>query len=81
MSNGSVGTSSLFLIAAATAAAAATTMVYASAFGMSNHGGSRSKGNSGVKHQHFNVPSEILQGDCECREEVILAVRLALEGG
>ncbi len=30
---------------------------------------------------HFDVPPEILEGDdCGCREEVALAVRLALEG-
>mmetsp|Transcript_33356 Transcript_33356/g.61233 ORF Transcript_33356/g.61233 Transcript_33356/m.61233 type:complete len:101 (-) Transcript_33356:1425-1727(-) len=41
----------------------------------SNNGGSTSK-------QHFDVPPAILEDDngCECREEIVLAVRLALEG-
>eukprot|EP00804_Cyclotella_cryptica_P016009 CCRYP_004167-RA/>CCRYP_004167-RA protein AED:0.09 eAED:0.09 QI:103/1/1/1/0.75/0.6/5/573/348 len=38
---------------------------------------------SGVPHSqhHFNVPPEILKSDCQCKQELILAVRLALEAG
>jgi hypothetical protein len=65
-------TSSSLLLAAATVAAAATT---AYAF-------STRKGTGGISHSshHFNVPPEILKSDCECKQELILAVRLALEG-
>lgn len=63
---------------AAVAAAAATSLVYASAFSTS---GRRGRVGGGA-NQHFSVPPEILKGDgCECREEVVLAVRLALEAG
>ena len=38
-------------------------------------------GGGGDARGHFDVPPEILEGDdCGCREEVALAVRLALEG-
>jgi hypothetical protein len=33
-----------------------------------------------VRAHRYDVPPEILVGDCACREEVLLAVRLALEG-
>mmetsp|Transcript_17504 Transcript_17504/g.36567 ORF Transcript_17504/g.36567 Transcript_17504/m.36567 type:complete len:375 (+) Transcript_17504:53-1177(+) len=83
--NATIGTSSMFLIAAAAAAAAATSVVYASAFGASKPraGGSRKiGGGNAAKHHHFDVPPEILEdGGCECKDEVILAVRLALEAG
>ena len=59
------------LTLAAAAATAAASFVCASAFAR-----------VGAKHErkHFKVPPEILEGGCECREEVILAVRLALAG-
>ncbi len=81
--NGAIGTSSLFLIAAAAAAAAATSAVYATAFGVSKTptGGSRKIGGGNAVKHHFDVPPEILEGGgCICKDEVILAVRLALEG-
>jgi hypothetical protein len=61
--------SSLLLIAVAAASAAIT------------YAFTTSKGN-GMTHSqhHFNVPPEILKGDCHCKQELILAVRLALEG-
>jgi hypothetical protein len=33
-----------------------------------------------VRGHRYDVPPEILVGDCVCREEVVLAVHLALEG-
>ncbi len=33
-----------------------------------------------VRGHRYDVPPEILVGDCVCREEVILAVNLALKG-
>ena len=66
-----------FTLAAAVATAVGvTSLVCASAFSSAT---ARSRGIGG-KAQHFNVPSAILEGDCECKQEVILAVRLALEG-
>ena len=59
------------LTLAATVATAAASLAYASAFGVSRR---RSSSTSCIS----NIPPEILQSDC--REEVILAVRLALEG-
>jgi hypothetical protein len=59
------------LLAAATMAAAATT-----AYAFST------RKSSGMTHSshHFNVPPELLKSDCGCKQELILAVRLALEG-
>jgi len=39
--------------------------------------------NGATSKQHFNVPPAILEdgNGCECREEIVLAVRLALEAG
>ncbi|KAL9183076.1 hypothetical protein ACHAXT_004863 [Thalassiosira profunda] len=62
----SSGTMKLTLAAAA--ATAAASFVCASAFAR-----------TGAKHER--LPPEILEGDCECREEVTLAVRLALAAG
>jgi len=58
------------LTLAATVATAAASLAYASAFGISR----RRSSSSCIS----TIPPEILQS--ECREEVILAVRLALEG-
>lgn len=63
---------SFLLIAAAAAAAAATTAVYAFT-------SAKTRGVTHCQH-HFNVPHEILKTDCPCKQELILAVRLALEG-
>ena len=70
----------LKLTLAAAVATAVTSLVFVSAFGP---GAPRRRvgetwGQQG--EQHFDVPPEILVGDCECKEVVILAVRLALEG-
>ena len=60
------------LTLAATVATAAASLAYASAFGVSRRRSSSSN------YCISTIPPEILQSDC--REEVILAVRLALEG-
>ena len=60
------------LTLAATVATAAASLAYASAFGISRRRSSSSTTCIST------IPPEILQSDC--REEVILAVRLALEG-
>ena len=60
------------LTLAATVATAAASLAYASAFGVSRRRSSSSTTCIST------IPQEILQSDC--REEVILAVRLALEG-
>jgi hypothetical protein len=89
----SVGSMKLTL-AAAVATAVASWACYASAFGNNAVVGPRREmvrrrriGNDDEDDDdgsevrgHFEVPPEILEGDCECREEVVLAVRLALEG-
>mgnify|MGYP001073539845 CR=1 FL=1 len=62
------------------AAAAATAETAALAYSSSSAFGVRRGGSDANKRQHFNVPPEILNGDCEYKDEVILAVRLALEG-
>lgn len=62
------------------AAAAATAVTAALAYSSSSAFGVRRGGSDANKQQHFNVPPEILNGDCEYKDEVILAVRLALEG-
>jgi hypothetical protein len=41
---------------------------------------STTKSNSSHSQHHFNVPPEILSSDCSCKKELILAVRLALDG-
>lgn len=79
MSNGAMK-----LTLAAVVATAVTSLVYASAFGTSGKSSRVGRGvgnDASHPQQHFHVPNEILQGDCEGREEVILAVRLALEAG
>lgn len=69
MSNGAMK-----LTLAAAVVTTAASLLYASAFSGKSR---RDRGNK----QHFNVPNEILQSDeCKCKEEVVLAVRLALEG-
>ena len=69
MSNGAMK-----LTLAAAVVTTAASLLYASAFSGKIR---RDRGNK----QHFNVPNEILQSDeCRCKEEVVLAVRLALEG-
>ena len=80
MSNRPIGTSSLYFIAAATAAAATMTVLYVTAFASSRNQDRRRRSESSTKYHRFRVPKEILRGDCKCRDEVILAVRLALEG-
>ena len=68
----------LKLTLAAAVATAVTSLVFVSAFGP---GAPRRRvGETWGQPQHFDVPPEILVGDCECKEAVILAVRLALEG-
>ena len=75
MSNGAVK-----LTLAAAVATAAASLAYATAFGTNSKRrfGRHQHHESG--QMHFDVPSEILQDECECKEEVILAVQLALEG-
>ena len=69
MSNGAMK-----LTLAAAVVTTAASLLYASAFSGKIR---RDRGNK----QHFNVPHEILLSDeCKCKEEVVLAVRLALEG-
>mmetsp|Transcript_37724 Transcript_37724/g.79534 ORF Transcript_37724/g.79534 Transcript_37724/m.79534 type:complete len:370 (-) Transcript_37724:310-1419(-) len=86
MSNGAIK-----VALAAAAATALTSLAYVSAF--TNAGGSNPRSSSSRRiengdtttttlQHHFDVPSEILEDDnCQCKEEVILAVRLALEAG
>ena len=64
--------SASILLATVTAVAAAATTAYAFS----------SKQQNGITHtsHHFNVPPEILKSDCQCKQELILALRLALEG-
>ena len=70
MSNGAMK-----LTLAAAVATTAASILYASAFS------GNSRRDRGSNKQHFNVPKEILESDdCKCKEEVVLAVRLALEG-
>ena len=63
---------------AAAAAVAVTSIAVASAFTSfkrSSHSGSS-------KHQHFSIPNELLDSTtCECKDELVLAVKLALEAG
>ena len=70
MSNGAMK-----LTLAAAVVTTAASLLYASAFS------GNSRRDRGSNKQHFNVPKEILESDdCKCKEEVVLAVRLALEG-
>lgn len=63
--------SSILLAVTTAVVAAATTYAF-----------SHSKNANGVTHasHHFDVPPEILKSDCSFKKELILAVRLALEG-
>lgn len=65
--------SASILLATVTAVAAAATTAYAF---------STRKQHNGTTHSshHFDVPPEILKSDCQCKQELILALRLALEG-
>eukprot|EP00985_Skeletonema_marinoi_P031215 scaffold36964_cov124-Skeletonema_marinoi.AAC.1 len=61
----------------AAAAVAVTSIAAASAFGAIKRSSSRS-----AKHQHFSVPNELLESTtCDCKDELVLAVQLALEAG
>ena len=73
----SSGAMKLTLAAAAAATAVTAALAYSSS---SSAFGVRRGGSDANKQQHFNVPPEILNGDCEYKDEVILALRLALEG-
>ena len=63
----------------AAAAVAVTSIAFASAFSGAKRRSSRS---SSSKNQHYCVPNELLESKtCECKDELILAVRMALEAG
>ena len=62
----------------AAAAVAVTSIAAASAFSAIK---SRTRASS-AKHQHFSVPNELLESTtCDCKDELVLAVQLALEAG
>ena len=66
----------------AAAAVAVTSIAAASAFSAIKRSSRNSSTRSSSKHQHFSVPKELLESTtCDCKDELVLAVQLALEAG